>query len=251
MYKISSNPKETASRASGLGARQPRENWTGEFTLWRPGDGGRESENCSLSIASSSTSELQAVASRREVASGAARWWRTADSRSKTASLARKVLRVKFSQYLQLEMPKIASRAWARPTHLTHLPCWSTLAMRWEHGGWHRLKSIPLTARRITIPQMRSLKWKESQTKNVVEKWARKTARSECFWREENLRGKMARAWVYVNHVWRRGGISRHQPMNWRDSIRASDNRHTWGCSRCVKLRSVEWTYEREHRSCI
>ncbi len=25
-----------------------------------------------------------------------------------------------------------------------------------------RLKSIPLTARRITIPQMRSLKWKES-----------------------------------------------------------------------------------------
>ncbi len=49
-----------------------------------------------------------------------------------------------------------------------------------------------------------------------------------------------------------RSGTSRHQPMNWSDSIRASDNRHTWGCFHCVKLRSVEWTYEREHGfSCI
>ncbi len=30
-----------------------------------------------------------------------------------------------------------------------HLPCWSLLEMRREHGGWHRLKSISLTARRI------------------------------------------------------------------------------------------------------
>ncbi len=37
--------------------------------------------------------------------------------------------------------------------------------------------------------------------------------------RQENLRGKMVRTRVYVKHVWRRGGISRHQPMNWRDSI--------------------------------
>ncbi len=36
---------------------------------------------------------------------------------------------------------------------------------------------------------------------------------------------------VYVNHIGCRGGISHHQPMNWRDSIRASDNHHTWGCS--------------------
>ncbi len=26
----------------------------------------------------------------------------------------------------------------------------------------------------------------------------------------------------------------RHQPMNWRDSIRASDNRHAQGCSQSV-----------------
>ncbi len=68
----------------------------------------------------------------------------------------------------------------------------------------------------------------------------RKHARSECFWREEILSDKMARARVYVKYVWRRGSISRHQPMNWRDSIWASDNRHTWGWSHCVKLRSVE-----------
>ncbi len=64
---------------------------------------------------------------------------------------------------------------------------------------------------------------------------------------------------VRFSHRWcstrlmKSGAVSsRHQPMNWRDSIRASDNRHTWGCFHCVKLRSVEWTYEREHGfSCI
>ncbi len=91
-----------------------------------------------------------------------------------------------------------------------------------------------------------SLKWKESQTKTSSRKWVRKTVRSKRFWREENLRGKMARARVYVNHVWRWGGVSRHQPMNWHNSISTSDNRHTWGCSHCVKLRSVEWPYERQ-----
>ncbi len=36
----------------------------------------------------------------------------------------------------------------------------------------------------------------------------------------------------------------RQQPMNWRDSIRASDNRHAQGHSQSVlALRSVEWTY--------
>ncbi len=49
----------------------------------------------------------------------------------------------------------------------------------------------------------------------------------------------MVGARVYVKHVWRRGDISHHQPMNWCDSIWSSDNRHTWGCSHCGKLRSV------------
>ncbi len=36
----------------------------------------------------------------------------------------------------------------------------------------------------------------------------------------------------------------RQQPMNWRDSIRASDNQHAQGRSQSVlALRSVEWTY--------
>ncbi len=110
--------------------------------------------------------------------------------------------RNKIQIQIQLEMPKIASRAWVRPTYLTHLLSWSSLTMRREHGGWHRLKSITLTARRITIPQMQSLKWKESKTKTSSKKWARNTARSERFRREENLSCKMARARVYVNHVW-------------------------------------------------
>ncbi len=125
-----------------------------------PGDGGRESENCSLSMASNSASELQAAASRRKEASGAARRGRTADSRSKNVSLACRVLSVKLLLYLQFEMPKIASCAWARPTHRTHLPFGSSFAMRREHGGWHRLKSISTYCKENIIPRMRSLKWK-------------------------------------------------------------------------------------------
>ncbi len=108
-----------------------------------------------MAMASSSASELQAAASRRKEASGAARRGRMADSRSKTASLACRDFSVKFSQYLQFEMPKIASRAWARPTHLTHLPC---AGLRTPVG----IDQIPfpLTARINNIPRMRLLKWK-------------------------------------------------------------------------------------------
>ncbi len=88
--------KYPPTRRNGMGARQPQKNWTGEFVRWRPGDGGRESENCSLSMASSSVSELQPAASRRKKASGAAQRGRTADSQSKTESLARWVLNFKI-----------------------------------------------------------------------------------------------------------------------------------------------------------
>ncbi len=76
------------------------------FALWRPGDGGRESENCSLSMASSSASKLQAAASRRKEASGAARRGRNSWFSVKKLSLVRRDLSVKFLKYLQFEMPK-------------------------------------------------------------------------------------------------------------------------------------------------
>ncbi len=74
-----------------------------------------------------------------------------------------------------------------------------------------------------------------------------KNARSERFWIEENLTGKMARARVYVKHVWCKGGISRHQPMNRCDSIRASDNRHTWGCPHCVSYAALSYLWKRTY----
>ncbi len=66
MCRISSSPKETVSRAPGLGNRKSCKNSTGEFACTRPGEGGREKARpvCSLSISSSSTSEPQVVASR-------------------------------------------------------------------------------------------------------------------------------------------------------------------------------------------
>ncbi len=64
--RISSSPKETVSRALGLGNRKSCKNSTGEFARTRPGEGGREKARpvCSLSISSSSTSEPQVAASR-------------------------------------------------------------------------------------------------------------------------------------------------------------------------------------------
>ncbi len=53
------------------------------------------------------------------------------------------------------------------------------------------------------------------------------------------------RAWVYVSYVWRRGGISCHQPMNWHDSIRASDNHHTWWVFPLRQLHSVSFPTQR------
>ncbi len=67
-----------------------------------------------------------------------------------------------------------------------------------------------------------------------------KSVRSEYFWREDNLRGMMAWARVYVNHVWCRGGRS-HPPMH-----SDSDNRNTWGGGH-IALAAQHWvTYVRE-----
>ncbi len=61
-----SSPKETKSRAFGLGNRKSCKNSTGEFARARSEEGGREKARpvCSLSISSSSTSEPQLAALR-------------------------------------------------------------------------------------------------------------------------------------------------------------------------------------------
>ncbi len=72
-----------------------------------------------------------------------------------------------------------------------------------------------------------------------------KKRRSGCFWRGGNLRGKMAWTRVYVKHVWRRGSISRHLPMNWRDSIWASDNRSHLGVPTAVSYAALSYLWKR------
>ncbi len=66
MCRTSSSPKETKSRAFGLGNRKSGKNSTGEFARARSGEGGREKARpvCSLSISSSSTSDPQLAALR-------------------------------------------------------------------------------------------------------------------------------------------------------------------------------------------
>ncbi len=56
-----------------------------------------------------------------------------------------------------------------------------------------------------------------------------------CLYIQVNLKNLVPIwTWVYVKHVWRRGDISHHQPMNWRDSIWASDNRSLLGVPTAV-----------------
>ncbi len=94
MCRISSSPKETVSRALGLGNRKSCTNSTGEFSRMRSGEGGREKARpvYSLSISSSSTSEPQVMASQeaaisREAAGvPGARWGKMEDSFSQASS---------------------------------------------------------------------------------------------------------------------------------------------------------------------
>ncbi len=100
VYKISSNPKETASRASGLGARQPRENdW--RICVVTP----RRWRERKWKLLTLHGLELHLRTPGRgfteEGGLRSMRRGRTADSRSKTASLTCRVLFIKFSQYLQ------------------------------------------------------------------------------------------------------------------------------------------------------
>ncbi len=54
-------------------------------------------------------------------------------------------------------------------------------------------------------------------------------ANMAALWRQRNLRSRW-RVRQYKEATYeRRWWHPRHQPMNWRDSIRASDNRHTQG----------------------
>ncbi len=73
-----------------------------------------------------------------------------------------------------------------------------------------------------------------------------KSVRSEYFWREDNLRGMMAWARVYVNHIWSRGGLSHHQPMH-----SDSDNRNTWGGSHCVSYAALSYLWKRTRHTHI
>ncbi len=88
-----------------------------------------------MAMASSSASELQAAASRRKEASGAARRGRTADSRSKTASLACRDFSVKFSVYAVRNANNSVSCMGQAHTYDALTVCWSSLAMRLEHAG--------------------------------------------------------------------------------------------------------------------
>ncbi len=95
----SSSPKETALRASGLGHKYSCANSTREFARTCSGERGRERARpvCSLSIASSSTSEPQVADSRKASEASGGRWGKTDDSLSITSSLERRVLRRRFS----------------------------------------------------------------------------------------------------------------------------------------------------------
>ncbi len=91
-----------------------------------------------MAMASSSASELQAAASRRKEASGAAQRGRTADSRSKTASLACRDFQCKIHTVFAVRIAKNSVSCMGQAHTSDALTvCWSSLAMRREHAGWH------------------------------------------------------------------------------------------------------------------
>ncbi len=88
---------------------------------------------------------------------------------------------------------------------------------------------------------------KSTNDRRLGQKNRNRRASMAASWRQKNLRSRW-RISQYKVATWvRQGRLSRHQPMNKRDSIRASDNRYAQGRSQSVKSsRSVEWTYDRE-----
>ncbi len=90
----------------------------------------------------------------------------------------------------------------------------------------------------------------EKSTK-IIERLGQKNcnrrANMAASWRQRNLRNRWHVRQYKMTPWVCQGRLSRHQPMNWHDFIRASGNRDAQGHSQSVKSsRSVEWTYDRE-----
>ncbi len=121
---------------------------------------------CSLSIASSSTSEPQVVDSQKpSAADEAMHRVRAEDSLSKTTSLKGRV--------------SCLLHAWDIPRHFTNLLSRSSLAINREHGGWQRSIALHREEKKVPLNAIAEL-----QISNLVE-FSRKHGPDKLLLKEE------------------------------------------------------------------
>ncbi len=120
-----------------------------------------------------------------------------------------------------------------------HLLCGSSRAMKRAHGGIQRRNSMALHREENKVPLMQSPKCKWIIAKGSWVRNRNNEGQCDRFVKAEKSEEWMARSPVWPDDVIASETASRHQPMNWRDSIWVQ-TRSRSGRSRCVKLRSVE-----------
>ncbi len=165
------------------------------------------------------------------------------DSFAHTSSRKRRVMRQRFSQnYIQ-----ITKTACVNPKHIIYLSV-------------RVIASDESRARRLTATKLHgtSPRGEQSSTEAVAEvqtdnrkgsRWVRnRNNEGQCdrFVKAEKSEEWMARSPVWPDDVIASETASRHQPMNWRDSIWVQDS-VTRRRSRSVKATQRRVTYEREH----
>ncbi len=97
-----------------------------------------------------------------------------------------------------------------------HLLCGSSRAMKRAHGGWQRQNSMALHREENKVPLRQSPKcrWMIAE-----DKLGQKIATTKGNVKAEKSEEWMARSPVWADDVIASETASRHQPMNWRDSI--------------------------------
>ncbi len=133
----------------------------------------------------------------------------------------------------------------ARPIRLlsiascsTSEPQFADLRKATANGGWQRRYFMALHCQENRVPLLHSLKCKcrgiQEINRNRARRIAMRRANMAASWRQRNLRSRW-HVRQYKEMKWEsRRRHPRHPPINWRNSIRFSDNRHTQGHSQSV-----------------
>ncbi len=129
-----------------------------------------------------------------------------------------------------------------------HLLCGSSRAMKRAHGGIQRRNSMALHREENKVPLMQSPKCKWIIAKGSWVRNRNNEGQCDRFVKAEKSEEWMARSPVWPDDVIASETASRHQPMNWRDSIWVQ-TRSRSGRSRCVSYAVLSYLWKRTTES--